>query len=270
MSFDAFETSQDSGEPIELYTINVGADSFRFTSTEDDYVFNSQTFTAIPIQRAAIQMSAEIRQDTLSIEMPGTEALPQLYVEIVPSQTATLTVQRLHRTDGGTPEAILLYKGIIRSVAFSDDGQKATLSAVPISNQLTRTIPRYSYQGLCNHFLYDSRCKILKSNFQHTGEVTLVDNFNLTIDSLSSKGSDWAVGGVVQIGSSDFRGILQQSGDVITVTVPFAVDLTGVVVDVFAGCDHTIATCKSKFDNVINYGGSAYVPLKNIFQTGIK
>lgn len=271
MTFAGFETSQATGEPIELYTINVGAQSFRYTSTEDDYVYQSQTYSAIGMARGSITLSGEIRQDNLTLEMPADEAFPQLYIDIVPSNTATLTVYRLHRPDGGTPESVLIYKGVIRSLAFSEDGTRAALSIVPISNKLARTIPRYTYQGLCNHFLYDERCKVIKSNFQYNGAVTLVDGFQLTVSGLNaSKGAGWAVGGLVQIGSSDFRGVLAQSGDVLTLTLPFSTDLTGLNVDVFAGCDHTIATCKSKFDNVINYGGSAYVPLKNIFATGIK
>ena len=43
----------------------------------------------------------------------------------------------------------------------------------------------------------------------------------------------------------------------------------GTEVEVFAGCDHTIATCKTQFDIVVNYGGFAFVPTRNPFESGL-
>jgi hypothetical protein len=74
---------------------------------------------------------------------------------------------------------------------------------------------------------------------------------------------------VEALGGVDRRLILSSSGDVLTLLLPFTSSPLGSTVIVFAGCDHTIATCKSKFNNVVNYGGFAFVPTKNIFQTGI-
>jgi hypothetical protein len=57
--------------------------------------------------------------------------------------------------------------------------------------------------------------------------------------------------------------------------MPFTVDMESENVIVYAGCDHSHATCISKFgtsgsENGDNYRGCSFVPTKNIFETGIK
>ena len=57
----------------------------------------------------------------------------------------------------------------------------------------------------------------------------------------------------------------------LTLLLPFNttdVDV-GTSVEVFAGCDHSLATCKAQYDNVANYGGFAFVPLRNPFESGL-
>ena len=50
----------------------------------------------------------------------------------------------------------------------------------------------------------------------------------------------------------------------------FAIPTLGQTVDVFAGCDHSLAICESKFANVINYGGFPFVPIKNPFNSSLR
>ncbi len=44
---------------------------------------------------------------------------------------------------------------------------------------------------------------------------------------------------------------------------------TLVRVSLFAGCDSTPDTCKTKFGNFRNFGGYPFIPLKNVFVTGL-
>lgn len=77
-------------------------------------------------------------------------------------------------------------------------------------------------------------------------------------------------------GGDDHRLILSQSGDDVTLLLPFPETIVGSTVVLLAGCDHSITTCDTKFNtpedtlsNVINYGGFAFVPNKNPFETGL-
>ncbi len=68
----------------------------------------------------------------------------------------------------------------------------------------------------------------------------------------------------------DARLILAQSGDVLTLLIPFAENVLGSNIDLFAGCDRSLDTCDSKFAAVPNYGGFPFVPRKNPFGTRLR
>lgn len=268
MTFAAFEGSAQGGHPVELYSLALGAETFRWTSAEDDYVFGGNTFEAAEISRTRVLISSEERQDLLTVNLPASDPYVRKYIKNVPGKRGTLTVQRVHRFDPDQ-EAFVLFKGIVQAVAFSSDGVKASIAVRPLTTGLSQTIPRMTYQNLCNHFLYDERCKVLQSLFQFTAVVSAVTGSTITVPGLSVNGADWAVAGFVQIPSGDFRLVLSQTGNDVRLLLPFSEGVLNVQVDVFAGCAHTIAVCKTKFNNVINYGGFAFVPLKNIFETGL-
>jgi len=71
--------------------------------------------------------------------------------------------------------------------------------------------------------------------------------------------------------------IVAQSGDDLQLLLPFPQSAVGREVILFAGCDHTPEVCDDKFDtpedtdsNLINFGGFAFVPTRNPFQTGLQ
>jgi hypothetical protein len=51
-------------------------------------------------------------------------------------------------------------------------------------------------------------------------------------------------------------------GTTLTLDAPFPPSVTlPAAVTLFAGCDHTVRTCLSKFDNVLNFGGHPYISI---------
>lgn len=269
MTFDAFEISAADGQPVELYEFGLGNETFRFTSTEDVIVDGSLSYSPIEISRSQILLGSEQRKDVVTATMPAGTAPASRYAAIVPGQKLTLTIKRLHRTDGGSPQAVTIFKGEVRAVAYTRSNFEAQLSVVPLSQGLSREAPRFTYQGLCNHILYDSRCTVSQSGFQFDGPVAAVSGAVITVTGANGKVDGFYDGGFAQLGTSDFRLILSHVGNDLTLLLAFPSDITGSTISIFAGCDHTIATCKTKFDNVANYGGFAFVPLKNPFETRI-
>ena len=79
------------------------------------------------------------------------------------------------------------------------------------------------------------------------------------------------------MGGDDARMVLTHVDDDLTMLLPFPFSAVGLDVDVFAGCDHTTTDCDTKFfttefpsSNIPNYGGFPFVPLRNIFDKGLK
>lgn len=269
MTFQSLEISRASGQPVELYDFALADEQFNYTSSEETIQIGAVTYEPVEIERSSIRLGTESRQDVLTVRMPSRLAPANRYVGIVPGQRGTLTIKRQHRNDGATPETIVIFKGVIRSVGYVDDGYNAELAVVPLTAGLSREVPRFTYQGLCNHVLYDSRCKVPQGDFSHTGRVLAVNGNVVTVDGADGQANGFYAGGFAQLGTNDFRLILEHTGTNLTLLLPFPNNVQGRDLTIFAGCDHTLATCKSKFNNVVNYGGFAFVPLRNIFESGI-
>jgi len=265
MTFDALETSLENGSRIELYSLAIGSDIYRMhddiaavlTYSGDDY------FKTI-VSRGRIATG----QEHLTITLPGDHDFSKQFTTIAPGQLGTLTVFSFHRADD--TDVRVVYKGVVRSVAFTKDMSESILSVVPVSEAFDKEIPQRTYQAACNNVLYDADCKVSSGSFKHTGLITSVVGNVITVQGLNAaKGDGWATGGFASYGILDYRLILTQSVDECILSLPFYADVVGVTLDVFAGCARNIGICNSKFANRINYGGHPYVPTKNIFATGV-
>lgn len=269
MSFAAKEISREDGQPIEFYKFVLGSTAFRYTTAEDEITLGADIYVPTGISRERILMGSEQKQDVITVTMPTNKQPATQFISVVPGQPVFLTILRQHSTDGATPQVVTIFKGKVRAIAYSQDGFEAKLSVMSLSNSMGVEFPRFTYQGLCNHFLYDERCQVAQASFETIGTVSVESGSVLTVPGLSAKADGFFTSGFIQSSTPDFRLVLSHTGDNITILLPFQNPVLGSIVSVFAGCDHTIATCKSKFNIVENYGGFAFVPKKNPFQTGL-
>lgn len=268
MSFNTQETSVEGSAPIELYEFRLGVLSYLFTSNPASVTYNSLTYDPLEVKRETLDFSPDNRAEIIKVTVPASHPLVRQYINSVPGQRATLVLRRVQRFDGSN-ELIQMLAGTVRSVGFALDGLSADIAVMPITGDLANTIPRFMFSGLCNNVLFDQGCTVASSLFRYTGLVSGVSNDTVTVNGLSAKGSGWAVGGFLALAAGDYRLIIAHTGDTIRLLLPFPSSPLGQTVDVFAGCDHTAATCQSKFGNGINHGGYPFVPLRNIFSSGI-
>jgi uncharacterized phage protein (TIGR02218 family) len=265
MSFEAYEESMAAGSRVELYTLAMGSTIYRMHSSAEPTISSGgNTFYRTQIGRSEIMSG----QESLEIELPGSHAFSLKFTTIAPGQLASLTVQTYQRSD--TADVRVIWKGVVGSVAFTANTAKSTLTLVPISKALDKTIPEKTFQAACNNVLFDADCKVAAASWSYLNTVSAVSNNVVTVTGLlTAKGDGWSTGGYVAYGALDYRLVLTQSGDDLTLVLPFHETVLGNNVTVYAGCDHTIAVCNSKFSNEINFGGCPYVPTKNIFIKGL-
>ncbi len=287
MTYEAFETSLEGGQPIELYKFTAGNLIFRFTSAENDTITFGPpapaaiqgTYNSIPISRGSIQASANSsRTDGISISLPTSEPLAQRYISIVPGVRTNLVIFRYHRSDLPNPEFITAFEGDVQTVAFTKAGRLATMQVLSLARAKGRAVPRFTYQGPCNHMLYDARCKISETDpsFEKFLTVASVDTTQTVLTVTGAGGftpaADFFVSGFIEF-EDDFRDVVAQGGagdEDLTILVPFIDNPVGQQIRVLAGCKLRLTTdCELKFANVINFGGWPYVPTKNPFATGI-
>lgn len=269
MTYETHEISTEDGSPVEIYSFSFGNQFYRFTSASEAQVVDGDTYIPASISRKDIPLGSEDRGEYLEVVLPSRHAIVQQYVNIVPAQKVTLTIRRRHRFDVDE-QWIVVFKGVVRSAAFTLDGHAAKLAVMPLSGAFSRQIPRFMFSALCNNVLYDSLCGVDKESFKHTGEVTASTGNELTVDGLDGEDDGWAAGGYVEFGA-DYRLVLEHTGAVVRLLLPFATDPMGSEVKVYAGCNHSVIDpggCP-KFNNVPNFGGYAWVPITNPFETGV-
>jgi len=263
--FELHEKSQETGGRIELYALAIGNDTYRMHDGVAEVIsYSTDDYYKISVSRGRIATG----QEHLTITLPGDHAFSNQITTIAPGQLGTLTIWAYHRADD--TDVRVVYKGVVRSVAFTKDMSKSLLSVVPVSEAFDKEIPQRTFQASCNNVLFDDDCKVVEASFQHTAIISAVAGNVITVTGLlSTKGDGWATGGFAAYGVFDYRLILEQSGDDCTLNLPFYSDVSGETLDVFAGCDHSIDTCNSKFSNRPDFGGCPYVPTKDIFRTGV-
>lgn len=279
MGFTSPEESIELGRIVELYrfrTTGSGLD-FRFTTAEEPLTdSDSLVYTPAPIRREQFQQSQDKRATEMTVTIPYlddvTDEFAQQYIAQPPEGLTTLTIQRHHLTDSGNV-FVQFWEGNVISAAYDEDGAVELLCR-GFKNIFEREGPRFKWGGTCQWILYDAGCALNAAVFTEFNVVVSAlgnDGVTLTLGAgLSSPVPDLIGGKVIKDNGVDFRLIVGQVGNVITLQQPFRSDfVAGVLIDIEQGCDHSVGDCINQFDNVINYGGFPYTPGLNPFQEGL-
>lgn len=268
MSFETYENSVESGRPIELFHFSIGTEDFYYTSAEDTITYGGNVYVYRPLERNTVKQTARNNKGKLDVTLPTDDLVCSRFIGIVQPEPMELTITRFHRQD--LLDGRVVWSGRMVQAVYKNDGRICQMTYIPSESVYSRQIPHYKYQGLCNHVIYDAGCKLVAATYQHTGTASGATGNLVTVAGIgAAKGNGWATGGKCTVNGED-RSVLDHTGDVLTLTLPFRLDPDGQTIDVFAGCDHSISTCNSKFSNSLNYGGFPFVPTKNPFRVGVR
>lgn len=269
MSYDAVDQSVEGGRPIELFLFRSTGTQFAYTTSPTPITYGTIVYTPASIDRPEPSLTALYENKAFEITIPATDPLVNpRYVRTVPPSRETVTIYRKHLSD---PEAIVLFVGEIKSVRFEDNHAK--ISCHSVSELMDHAIPYRSFSNLCSHVLYDNLCQVNKFDFESDLTITNigVDYVDVTGTGLSALGSTYFRSGMVVHGSLERRMILTQTvlgvdSARFHIILPFPDAVVGSLVKAYAGCDHTVTTCETKFSNRIRYGGFPTVPARNPFE----
>lgn len=118
----------------------------------------------------------------------------------------------------------------------------------------------------CRATLGDSKCRKDLTDFTFYANISAVNDFTtFTIDLSTAKEDHYFAYGTVEFLSGESVGLIQEikdnTGNLIKLQLPsvytFAVNDQ---IKIIAGCDKKKATCKDKFNNVVNFRGFSFVP----------
>lgn len=269
---EQLEIGLDTSRPVEVVRITVGSQVFRYSMGSKPITVGSETFLPEKaLSRSKLRQGNDQQNQGVLLNFLASNDVVQKYVFIAPGQRGTAQIFRIQRDETPALTMVLIFTGIIQAVKFSQDGQFAELGLRSLEQALNQNIPRFTYMASCNNFLYDQFCQVDPALHNLTGTVVAVSGNSITVTGVGASSLKFLSGVVRPTVEVDFRQVIGVSGDVLTLDAPFSSNLLNAQVQVFAGCDHVLTgDCALVYDNVINFGGFAFVPLREIFSQGLE
>lgn len=273
--FATLHASEEDSRPVELYRFSLGSENFLCSSSEDAITTSLGTWEPVQgLGRGDAKFGVKERDQSFPVTMPASHEFVQRYLKRPPAERGMVTIVVVERDETPLISTLwLVAQGFVKTVGFPGTGKVAQISVVGIDVALNRQIPRRTCAAKCTHFLYGPGCEVDPDLHKFSGTVSAENGLVITLPGAGAFSSKFGTDGFIrpQGVTSDFRTIIDQSGDQLTLSWPFPDSLLGSVVDVFKGCNRLIdGDCKDEFDNVPLHGGCPWVPKRNIFRSGIK
>src|SRR5690606_29346061 len=94
MTYDAIETSEQDGRPVEFFTFQRGTKIWRQTSADREITIGADVFTPEPINRPNITQGSELNRSAMSLQVRRDHPIAILYRAGIPVDSITLRIQQ--------------------------------------------------------------------------------------------------------------------------------------------------------------------------------
>lgn len=275
MTVNDRDLSNYGGAPITLYEFTRRSTPtisgveivtrWRYTSADRDVVIGSDTFTALPMEDDGLRQSGDTSNDTVTIAMPATAAIPTMFVGSPPSDPISVLIMRTHN---GEPDTLTAWAGLIGLVTRSDEITSKVLCNT-LSGTFDRRGLRLVWQRGCPHDLYGNECRANPLLFYRTGPAITVAGNIVTVADFATVPDNRFTGGWIEwldsYGHAERRAIIEHGGQSVRVLGLADGLAVGATSWAFFGCPHNRDGCTTIFNNLPNYGGHAYMVDKSPF-----
>lgn len=276
--FGAYEGSQQDGQPIQLFKFIWGEnddDYYGYTDHVESVTLEDGTvFVPVPIERGNIDSNGTLDKSTLKINTSVGTEVAEIFRVYPPPQVVSLIIRQGHVGDVDE-EFVVIWAG--RIVSAHREHDKLVMNGEPVSTSLRRPGLRRNYQIGCPLVLYSigaGLCNADKASATVSGTVSAITGALVTLT------AGWQgafapakfLGGMLEwltaSGNTDRRTIIRITGDVLSLSgLPQGLAVSDAV-DVVLGCNHQAFTdsggdCQALHNNLPNYGGDPWIPLKN-------
>lgn len=285
MSIESIEASEQDSQPRELIYIVHGATSYRLTSAVRDVTYDGDLYEAAAVSRGELgaPLVGSAGDSECIITLPIDHPLVRRYLQmLVPPLRVAVTVSRLYPDDS----IETVWSGDITSMSVDDENTMASFRvASGGAEAVEQLLPTISVSRTCPYILYGAGCNVSRSasvdGLAHSVSTTViaVNGRDVRVDLQDTdRGDDWAALGELVVTSGTASGermSIREQNDpnpgissvaVLSLQLPIPGLKVGDAVTVYAGCDHSIGTCRVKFDNKQSFGGLPAMPVANPFE----
>lgn len=239
-------------------------DVWTYTSGDEAVDYLGDTYIPISISREGIEVKGELARANISVKLSLANSAAQGWLSNHGELLVGLTIYE--RSTAGT--FAVIWKG--RLAGVEPGMTDISLSFESIFTSLRRSGLRARYQRLCRHALYGRGCKLDAEAFAVAATLTDISGRVVTVAEAALQPDDYYTGGMLRDPSGALSYIVEHAGESLTIQrIPaslsgaFTESEGSIAVDIYPGCDHTIETCWTKFDNGLNCGCFKWIPLKN-------
>jgi hypothetical protein len=266
MSYPVKDASTHDGEPIEVYKFTGPFGEYRFTSDMEPITVDGDLYEPLPITRTSIETGSVVDTiQTMDFNIPASSDLARMYAFTLSPETLTIEVKRVHRGDDYATDFEIEWTG--EGLDFLSSGKWSTIKTGSIlQSKLRGNLSSVLYQGICNHVLFDKRCKMVKAAWTSAATVKKIQGQIITLNSDNNSDGTLNGGEVKNVRTGEIRRIISNTAEVLRIGYKFIDIVDGDTLELTHGCNHArLGDCKTKFNNVANYGGFDFIPLKNPF-----
>lgn len=275
----ALATLLASGQFVkaDLWTITLrGGDILRWTSHDQDVWLFGTKFTRGPlIDRGNISEKTGLEVSVLEMTITGG------YLDLVGSvpliqfiaqhglDGANIRLDRAYAPDWGSPlvGSILRFSGKVTSTP-SIQGITAQVEVSSWTILLNAQLPRNRFQSGCLRTLYDLGCGVIKEDYGYAdvvsapsaGSRTSFGSTLVTTPSFFSQGQVIFITGANINVSRSIRSYDGLGNFTLISPLPYPCG-AGDAFSVYAGCDLTPGTCDTRFNNLLRFKATPFVPV---------
>lgn len=267
--FDIVERSRDQGRPFELYLFTYGSGAertYRYTNADRAVVHDGLTFQPTPIYRDAYRASGKTDKATVNIKLPVKTDLAALFLSYPPTQPVGVRIIQGHWQLSQEKWKVAWMGRILSS---SREGAEAVLTCESTIVSMKRPGLRRHYQYACPYVLYGAGCNASQVAATRTATIAEIVNGGLVFEPGWTGGSPITAfaNGILRWNSDlglEWRAILKAHEDNRIEFIGPIRDLdVGSQVNVILGCNRMMDHCRSLHNNIQNFGGQPWIPLKN-------
>lgn len=252
----------------------------RFTSYEQTLSYTAQLWTPAPFSHGSIKKGVKLDREEVDITSWGANFPTNPLRKFLPYALEGELMLRIIEVNAENPSDghdKVLFAGKITKPELVGVDWKAT--ARSFGKFLERNVPRFYFQKVCNVPVYSPlpQCGVDRADFLTIGTIIGQNDTEIdiaTVDDLLKAG--YFGGGLFNTGTGvnyESRPILQSvtlaslslpgTGYRITLDRGLRLAEDDQAVNIYPGCNGAIQTCVAVFNNLANFKGHAYIPVKN-------
>lgn len=264
MTFWTDEKSVQDSQPVEIIDFACGSTHWRQCSGPLAVIYGGQTYSPQPgLRVAGFEDTGNWLRSNLEIETEWGNPLVALYPGTPPDAIVTVAIYRIQGANSSS-----WWSGYVADIRRKS-GRKATIACVASLAALGTGSLALRCGRACQVPLYSSLCGVVQATYEVAGVVDGFSGLDVTSTTFATEADGYWVGGPITINGYG-RIVLNHVGDTVTISQAIPGLAAGQALTVGPGCDHTVATCQSRFDNLLNYKGYPYLPTaKNPFLQGV-